>query len=235
MGRRQLLVMGVAVLSVSCTRQPPGPMIYDSASIDRGNIESAKVNLNMDGGELRVDSNTDKLLTAQFGFNVAAWKPEVQYSNSGGKGDLTITQPLKVKPSFGANQKNEWTLHLSPNVPMDVNAKIRAGDTHMNLGSLMLRGVNVDMFAGAIDLDLRGSPKMSYEAKLSGGVGDITVHLPTDAGVDATASGDVGEVNVSGLHRNGDHYVNDALGKSKVTIRVDVHGGAGSVNLLVGK
>jgi hypothetical protein len=235
MGRLQLLLVGAAVVCVSCNRRPPGPMIYDSASIERGNIESAKINLDMDGGELHVDSNTDKLLTAQFGFNVADWKPVVEYSSTGGKGDLTLTQPLTVKPSFGANQKNEWTLHLSPDVPLDLNAKIRAGDVHMNLGSLMLRSLNVDLVAGAMDLDLRGSPKVSYNAKLSGGVGDITVHLPSDAGVDATASGDIGEVNVSGLERNGDHYVNDALGKSKVTIRVDVHGGAGSVNLLVGK
>jgi len=39
-------------------------------------------------------------------------------------------------------------------------------------------------------------------------------------------------INVRGLRKEGSHWESDALGKSKVKIRVEVHGGIGSVNLI---
>jgi hypothetical protein len=45
--------------------------------------------------------------------------------------------------------------------------------------------------------------------------------------------GGLGKINAKGLNRAGDSYVNDAYGDSDVTLKVDVEGGVGQINLKV--
>ena len=45
------------------------------------------------------------------------------------------------------------------------------------------------------------------------------------------ATGGIGSINSGGLKRNGDEYVNDMYGKSPVTLRLDVSGGVGNIDL----
>jgi hypothetical protein len=50
-------------------------------------------------------------------------------------------------------------------------------------------------------------------------------------GVRATVEGGIGSVHAPDFRRDGDEYVNDALGKSSSTINLKVEGGVGTVNL----
>jgi hypothetical protein len=87
------------------------------------------------------------------------------------------------------------------------------------------------MGVGELRLDLRGTPKRDYDVNIRGGVGEATVYLPLSAGIIADASGGIGGIQVRGLHKSEGHYVNDAYGHANATIRVDVRGGVGAINL----
>jgi predicted membrane protein len=67
---------------------------------------------------------------------------------------------------------------------------------------------------------------------INGGVGEATVRLPSDVGVYAEARGGIGEISAKGMHQDGSTYYNDAYRKSPVTIKLDVHGGIGSIKLI---
>ena len=213
---------------------PTGPAQHDSASFDRDKSESVRVTLDMGGGEMRVGSGTDKLASADFTYNVAAWKPEARYSAAAGKGELTIKQPDSGRVSMGGNQINHWDVQLNRNVPMEILAHLTAGDAKLNLGDLDLRGVSMQMGAGDLDLDLRGAPKTSYDVRLHGGVGNATVHVPSGVGVEANATGGLGDIAAEGLHQDGHRYYNDALATAKVKVHLDVTGGVGSIRLTSG-
>jgi hypothetical protein len=115
---------------------------------------------------------------------------------------------------------------------MDIVTKLGAGQARMNLGDLNLRSVEMEMGAGEVEMDLRGRlPSRSYDVRINGGVGQATVRLPRDVGIYATAKGGIGEINVSGLERRGDHWVNAARVDSPVTIRLDVKGGIGEIRI----
>ena len=45
---------------------------------------------------------------------------------------------------------------------------------------------------------------------------------------------EVGGINARGLEKRDGRYVNDAYGHAKTNIRLDVHGGIGSINLVGG-
>jgi predicted membrane protein len=170
-------------------------------------------------------------MRADFSYNIPGWKPKVVYERSGGRGTLTIEQPNSHHTNLG-NTKYEWDLQLNNKVPMDLRANFGAGDARLDLGSLDLRSVQVDMGVGKLTMDLHGKPKQDYDVRVNGGVGEATIRLPSDVGVWAEATGGIGAIDASGLRKEGGHWETDALGKSKVKIRLEVHGGIGSVHLI---
>ena len=225
------LIIG-SVACASCGMHPAGPMQHDTSNIERDKSEFVHVTLDMGGGDFRVSSGTDKLASADFNYNVPDWKPDVHYFSTGGTGDLIIRQPNSHHISTGGNQTNNWDVRLNKDVPMNMTIHIGAGDANLKLGDLTLRGLDLEMGAGDLDVDLRGSPKMSYDVRMRGGVGDAKIYLPNGVGIDAAARGGIGDISASGLHADGHHYTNDALGKSNVTIHLDITGGVGSISLI---
>jgi hypothetical protein len=162
---------------------------------------------------------------------VDQWKPQVTYHTLGGSGDLTIEQPGSNHTHLG-DTTYIWDLQLADDVPTELNAHLGAGEARMNLGSLSLRRVEVEMGVGELQMDLRGTPAHDYSVRIHGGVGEATVRLPRDIGVYATGHGGIGEIHTEGLRRQGDHWVNDAYNDAKVRVHVDVEGGIGQINLL---
>jgi N-terminal domain of toast_rack, DUF2154 len=206
-----------------------GPMRRESRVIPRDTSETARVDLRMGAGELRVTGGSEGLMEAAFNYNVPGWKPQVRYRSFAGRADLTVRQPEGSR-HFG-NSKYDWDLRLNDEIPMDLLIHFGAGEARLNLGSLNLRSLEVDMGVGEINLDLRGTPRRDYEVRIRGGVGEATVHLPANAGIYAIAQGGIGEIKVRGLRQEGRHWLNDVYGSAKTQIRVDVRGGIGEINL----
>ena len=208
---------------------PTGPLEYDSFHLDRDRSEMVKVNLNMGAGKLQVGSGTEKLLQAYFTYNIPAWKPIVKYD----AGTLTIEQGKTGHVNFNPGpMKYEWDLRFGRDTPLDFAVNFGAGEAQLDLGSLNLRAVNVQIGVGSLNLDLRGRPQHDYNVHIQGGIGEAIVRLPAGAGIYANASGGIGEIKTRGLKKEGDHWENDAYATAKVKVRVDVQGGIGSITLI---
>lgn len=220
-----------AAFYLACCGAPTGPTQHESRSIPRDASESLRADLRMGAGTLKVSGGSSNWMQGDFTYNVASWKPEIRYSSSGGHGELTVEQPGSNQSHSGST-KNEWDLRLSNDIPTDLTAHMGAGEARLDLGTLSLRGLEIEMGAGELRLDLRGKPSHSYDARIRGGAGEATVYLPRDAGIYARASGGLGEIKAQGLRSDGDHWVNDAYSTSKVQVRLDIQGGVGQINLI---
>lgn len=230
MTRYALLAM--AVLLAGCTqRDLVGERHTETKSVPLDQSEVTRVELRMSAGELRVAGGAAGLMNAEFNYNVAAWKPEVEYHSTGVRSDLLVRQPEGAH--FGApGADNRWDLMLNDNVLLDVVAQLGAGEADLNLSSLKLRNVEVNMGVGEVRMDLRGMPERSYDVRINGGVGQATVYLPASVGINATASGGIGDINVEGLENRNGRWINARAENSPVTIRVDVKGGIGEIRLI---
>lgn len=229
--RYLVLISAVLVFSTSCTVDvsPRGPLKTESESIPLDKSEMVRVVLNMGAGDLRLKGGSSQLLEAEFRYDRPALKPMVRYDVSGFRGHLNIEQPSQhLHSNMG---QYSWDLSLNDEKPIDLNVHFGAGTARLEAGSLTLRSVEIDMGVGELRLDLRGTPKRDYDVNIRGGVGEATVYLPSSAGIIADASGGIGGIQVHGLHKSEGHYVNDAYGHAKATIRVDVRGGVGAINL----
>lgn len=227
-------MQAVALLGLAgcvITTTPTGETRRESRSIDLDKSEMVRVDLKMGAGELKVSGGALKLMEADFTYNVPSWKPDVRYSSGGFRGNLTVEQPGKSSSTLG-NATYSWDIRLSDDVPLDVGVKFGAGEARMDIGSLALRSLEVNMGVGELKLDLRGRPKRDYSVNIHGGVGSATVRLPKDVGILADAAGGIGGISVSGLRKEGGRWVSEDYQHAKVTIRLSIRGGVGEIKLV---
>jgi hypothetical protein len=234
--RHRRAVLGIALLALVAVPgciligEKSGPLRTESQSVDLGGAKSVRVELSMSAGELKISGGAARLLEAEFEYNVPAWKPSVDYHVSDGEGDLRIEEPGETHSGIG-NKRYSWDLQLADSVPMDLHIQLGAGNADLVLGSLSLKSLNLQTGAGNATIDLTGNWKQDLDAKIQGGVGNARITLPRDAGVYVTVQGGLGSVSAAEFRKEDGAYVNDAYGKSPVTLNIKVQGGVGSVTL----
>ena len=237
MKRLTVLLVVAAALLGSCGAQGQdqgvGEMRNESRSSQPEDAKSVRAHLTMGAGELKVGGAADALMEGDFSYNVAAWKPQIDYEVSGEKGDLTVEQGSGDDGRLGGGARNEWDLRFNDDVPTDLVVEMGAGESDLDLDSLTLTGLDLEMGAGETTVDLTGDYAQDFDASIEGGVGEATVLVPSEVGVRVRAEGGLGKINAEGFQREGEAYVNDAYGDSDVSLDVDVRGGVGTINLEV--
>ena len=236
MKRLAVLLVVVAALLGSCGaqgQQDIGEMRNESRSVQPEDAKTVRAHLVMGAGELKVGGAADALMEADFSYNVADWKPQIDYDVNDDTGELTVKQGSGDDGRLGGGARNEWDLRLNDDVPTDLVVEMGAGESDLDLDSLTLTGLDLQMGAGKTTVDLTGDYAEDIDASIQGGVGEATVLVPSMVGVRVRAEGGLGKINAEGFQREGDAYVNDAYNDSEVTLDVDVQGGVGTINLEV--
>jgi hypothetical protein len=205
-----------------------GPVHTENRSVDLDQSEEVRVELKMGAGELTVRGGSPKLMDGEFRYNRPVMRPDVHYDASGFRGHLYVEQSSHGH-SAGSNR---WDVRLNDAKPVDLQVDFGAGEGRLELGSLNLRNIEVHMGVGQLRMDLRGTPKHDYTVNVRGGVGEATIYLPHDVGIVADATGGIGGVNARGLEKVDGRYTNSDYGHAKTTIRLDIRGGIGSINLV---
>jgi hypothetical protein len=205
------------------------PMI-EKHSVDAGKVEMVRVDLSLGAGELNLTGGGDQLMQGEFRHDSRSEKPTVRYETTGFRGRLNVQSGTQTP--FGPKHGDHWTVQLGRNLPMDLHVRLGAGEGDLKLAGLTPRSVEIEVGAGELDLDLRDNWEKDFNVEIRGGVGEATVRLPRDVGVAAVARGGIGDIKVTGLTKRGSQWVNDQFEKAKTTIRVDVRGGVGQINLI---
>lgn len=187
------------------------------------------MNLKMGAGELRVEGGAEKLMEGRFTYHRLRLRPEVSYDAGGFRGHLTVEEPSRIGT---ATPRYAWDLRFNDDKPLDLEVNFGAGECRLDLGELALRRVSVEMGVGELKMDLRGMPKHDYSVYVRGGVGEATIYLPKDVGVEADVKGGIGDIHAPGLEKRDGRYVNDSFGRANTTVRLDIRGGIGAVHLL---
>ncbi|MBN1875525.1 MAG: hypothetical protein JXA33_14950 [Anaerolineae bacterium] len=262
-----LFTIGIALsVSLGCVVTVPdvnletvntGEIQRESSTIELGDTEKVQVYIKIGAGELTVDKGTDELLEADFTYNVAEWRPEIEYQeNEETGGRLTIRQPSTNKITTSATKyRYEWDLNFNEDIPLDMRIEYGAGEGDLELGDLnvekldmklgagtitvdlhnntSLKQLELDIGAGEFTLDLRGDWENDVDVNIQGGLGKTVLRLPNDIGVRVDITKGIGNVTINGLHRLGSDYVNDAYETSDVTIEITIQAGVGSIELEV--
>ncbi len=216
----------IVLLLAGCSFEPPGETRTEQQAVDIDEpSKSTRISLEMSAGELMVASGASRLMEGEFTYNADRLKPIIERN----PGVLRISQGDTT--GFNVGGESRWELRLNNGVPLEVIAKLGAGEAELNLGELNLQNLEVGIGAGEVHVDLRGTPKQSYDVRIQGGVGETIVYLPRSVGISAAAAGGLGSISVNGLEKRGDRWVNAGHENDTVQITVDVKGGIGEIRL----
>jgi N-terminal domain of toast_rack, DUF2154/Domain of unknown function (DUF5668) len=199
-------------------------------TVERQGAKSVRVSLETSSGEFNISGGSGHLLDADFNYSNSYETPRVDYNVAESIGHLSISQD-DGSTHFGA-QHNQWNLHFSNEVPLELKIEMGAGRGQLHLRGMPVTRLEMTMGAGQADLDLTGDRKNDLVADLEGGVGQVTIRLPRKVGVVVRASGGIGAVEAHGLRHENGEYSNEAYGKTPNMIRLTVQGGVGQISLI---
>jgi hypothetical protein len=225
-----LLLLGELLLTSCSPKLRVGALKTESQSVELGDAESVNVEIKHAAGDLQVDGGTEKLLEANFTYNVDKLKPEVEYAD----GTLVVREPnVKGVPALEdiADFRNKWDLRLNNEAPMRLRIDVGFGNSDLQLAGLWLTGLDISQGAGISTIDLSGNWERDLDATIEAGAANITVRLPKDVGVRIEVDAGPTSINAPGLTRNGNIYTNDAYGVSDVTLQIKMEAGVGQINL----
>jgi|SRR5688572_14515982 hypothetical protein len=151
MKRLVVLLVVVTLFMDSCGAQGQqvGEMQRHSEAVDLENAQSVVAELRMGAGELNLTGGADALMEADFAYNVSEWEPEVSYDLSRETGELTVEQGSSDEGvSLGGDARNKWDLRFNDEVPTDLRVEMGAGESDLDLDSLTLTGLDLEMGAG---------------------------------------------------------------------------------------
>jgi hypothetical protein len=230
--------VAVTVLIGACDAAPQrvevGELRTETRSVEVEGADSVRANVRLALGELDVGGGGgDRLMEANFAYNVAAWQPRVDYEVVGNSGELTVQQQGLSEGIPTTDVRNEWDLRLNDAVPVDLAVQMGGGVGNLDLDGLALTGLTLDVGAGSTRVDLSGDWGQDVSAVVRGGAGRVTLLLPSRMGVRVNAGTRLGRINAEGLRKEGEAFVNDAYGDSVATLEVNITGGAGLINLQV--
>ncbi|WP_179222967.1 toast rack family protein [Pontibacter ummariensis] len=212
-------------------------------------INKGTVRIEVPAGVLQVKATGSNFLDTQVQYGQPSWKPSLHLNKNNGVADLRLTQ--KDITDGEDNNDNKWTLNLSKNIPTALYLEMGAGESSLDLSNSQVRQLDVQAGAVALDinlsksqlrqadikagvgelnLDLRGDWDHDLTVDIAGGIGEINLKLPQHTGVRLKTSG-LGSQDLAGLKDAGSYYKNDALGKARHTITLNVTGALGSINV----
>ena len=207
-----------------------------SQTVDGAGASAVDAVITLAFGQMTISGGAEELLEMEFTSNVDEMQPNVFYTVDRGLGDLIILPaiPSGIPDATRFSEyRNEWDLRLNDDTPLDLELDMGSGQAHLNLRGMALTGLDVEMGAGDITVDLRGDWQREFSSTIETGTGKATILLPAAVGVRVAVERGIGAVDVSGLEKVEDVYVNPAYGKSDITLDITVEVGAGEVSLQV--
>lgn len=199
-----LIVLGTTLSALACTITLPidvprlevGEMQEMTETVPLDDIDEATVDVVFGAGELTLEAGgEEELFRGRFRYNVEEWEPTVSYE----EGELSIEQG-GTEDDWGmptGRARNEWALELSPEIPLDVDMRLGAGDGELDFGGLQLQRLELDVGAGDFEVSFDGPNPVAMdrftvdsgaarlvvdrigdaspeEVRVQGGVGDVT-------------------------------------------------------------
>ncbi len=231
-----------------------GPTQQISQAIKRDGAETLNTNISMRAGTLVIRGGAKNLVDTEISSNREEWKPEIEYTLSGKTGRLRIEQPESEGINFNINEDfvNNWNIQFNNNIVQDLDVKIGAGETELDLRGLQLNSIDIDAGVGEhninlantsvpqirlnagvgeVSVNLTGQWDNDLEAEFNGGIGELNLVLPSDMGIRMEVTGAIGSINAPGLNKDGRVYTSASYGSSGHIMEIEVKAGIGQVNV----
>jgi hypothetical protein len=225
------LALWLGLVSCGLLTTSVGNVKTESQSVNPVSATSAKVQIDFPAGKLKVQNGAGNLMDASFRYNVDDWQPQIVYHEDGTQGDLHVSFPGEHQVPVRGELVNEWEIQLSDQTPLELSINTGAGNSQLDLGGLDMTSLTVETGVGVTTINLIGTWDHDLDVFIQGGVGQLTVNLPSEMGVRVDMDTALVSVTTKGLIQDENGYVNQAAGSAPYTLTLKLEAGVGSVVL----
>jgi hypothetical protein len=213
----------------------PDPADVEHRSIDLQGAERAEVRIKHGAGRLQVDSSAapGTLLSGSFRGGLHS---TVQASGS----ELQV----QLKPEAGtfpglfmpwnwtSGEGLSWQVGFNPDVELILNLETGAGETHLNLGDLRVRELNLKTGASASEIYMPRAAGQT-RARIEAGAAAVEVHIPEGVAARIRAQGGLAsvEVNQDRFIRENDLYQSPGYQEAEHRVELDIEAGLGAIEV----
>ncbi|MCX6333752.1 MAG: toast rack family protein [Bacteroidia bacterium] len=222
-------------------------------NIESDKAKKVKTEITFPAGKLYISSNANSFCEGIYKYHRDYWKPDISYYEESETGYLDINvDDNRNDKHYDDSEENEWIIAFKRDVRNDIKISMIAGESDIDLQGCRLEGFEFDMIAGQTkinlkntsvpflefkaiageaEIDLTGDWKNDLDAEIRGGVGEMTIKLPSEVGVKVNISGGLGDIHAPGFNKHNKVYTNDLYGKTKTSLYIDITGGIGNVSI----
>ncbi|MFW6029591.1 MAG: toast rack family protein [Halanaerobiales bacterium] len=167
-------------------------------------INQLEVKVDFAAGRLsfsRVEDLTN-LFESHLQYNQG--RPNFDYHIEDKYGYLSIEEKEKNQRWLNISGRNEWSLKLNPNIPLEITVNSGAGDFNFDLEDLIITNISLNSGAGNVMLRLG---EITETVKINSAAGNIDIYLPENKAVKIRALGVIRQNNFTdlGLIRKADN------------------------------
>ncbi len=195
---------------------------------------SGQVDLKFGAGRLTVGGTTMALAEGTF-VSGAFSKPSVDFSGSSGKVALTVSQKTGSFGNWnlGGRLTNQWNLKFTPQIPLDFDIDAGACEADLDFSAYKVGRVKADLGASSLAMTF-GTLSPSTTAEISAGASDITVRVPSAAGVRVTLDGGLSSNNLDSLGwvKQGKTWTSLDYETAATKITIEVKAGASNLRVI---
>ncbi|MFY1110990.1 MAG: toast rack family protein [Methanosarcinaceae archaeon] len=232
----------MAVLLLGCGCMEAGELQVESRTVGLDGAEAADVELEMVNGDMKISGGSDELLDAEFRYNVAEWKPEIEYGVRDRQGELSVRQPEAREGGSGA--RNEWDLLLNEELPMVLKAELENGNSVLSLNSSSLETLELSVRNGNMEAEIAGNQPLLEELELTNSNGNVVLGLPgnypsltsltiesVNGNIDAKLAGSYASLNNMEMKLNSGSIIADLSGDWSSNAGIEVSVNTGDITL----
>ncbi len=207
-------------------------VVGESISQEIGDTNKADVDIAMAAGEMNIGVLDDSNALIAGEVSVGTWQEiRSEYKIQGSTGYYFLRS---LNPVFYPGNDWTWNLGLTPDIPLDLDASMGAGEMELELREVAVASLDASQGVGELKVILPEG--VSMDGDISQAIGEIVIFVPEGVAVRVEVSKAISNLDVPGdFEKRGDYYYSPDYETADEKIDLDVSQAIGNIEVRYGK
>ena len=232
------LLVGAAVAASQAGLLPGsvdvgGPAQTGSLDAELGRLQEARADIEFGAGKLSLDSlpaASDRLAVVDYTSGTLGRAPRISLREQGRVGVLRITAREDFR-IVRTGEPDQWNIHLSRSIPMDLTVRLGAADGSLDLTDLVVRTLNLDVGASSMSIRFPVAAGAT-RAFVNAGAASLTLEIPAEVGARVVSESGLASIEASPrFSRSGGDYTSENYQTAANKLDIELKAGVSSINI----
>lgn len=208
------------------------PITGEIINQEIGDASKADIDISQAAGEMNIDALEEANILISGAVSVGNWQEVRSEYKLQGTTAFYFLRNMNSAPFPGGNW--EWELGLTPDLPMELDVSMGAGDMNLDLHEIKLS--SLDASQGVGDLSVTLPAETALKGDISQAIGQIVIYIPENVAVRIEVSKAIANLDIpSDFDKRGDTYYSPGYESAAEQIDLSVSQAIGNIAIRYGQ